>query len=238
MNRTGADGDHEPSAAPAPRRKQGCLGCGGSKDCAGPLCGADVGHGPGVALTAVSPSCGIGVNIGIFAREQIALLRPVYERPDEVVEVQSRSTRPDGGGRGLSYPNYLDIREGTTGIFAHLSAFSLDFVGLDAGDGARRTLAFGVTANYFQFFGRPLALGRPFTTEEARLGTDSGVAIVSHSFWERRGADPNMIGQTVRVNGEPFTVIGVAPKGFTGTGHPRSGGGRLWASSARARRII
>ena len=93
-----------------------------------------------------------------------------------------------------------------------------------------------VTANYFEFFGLPLALGRPFTTEEARLGADSRVAIISHSFWEQRGADPNMVGRTVRVNGEPFTVIGVAAKGFTGTGIP---GPEVWmplGEQARARR--
>ena len=178
-------------------------------------------HSPGFALTAVvTLALGIGVNIGMFTLVNTLLLRPVYERSGEVVGVYGRSTTPDGGGRGLSYPNYLDIREGTTGIFTNLSAFSGNFVGLDAGDGARRTLAFGVTANYFQFFGLPLALGRPFTTEEARLGADSGLAIISHSFWEQRGADPNMIGRTVRVSGEPFTVIGVTAKGFTGGGIP------------------
>ena len=168
---------------------------------------------------------GIGVNIGMFTLVNALLLRPLYERPDEVVGVYSRSTTPDGGGRGISYPNYLDLREGTTDIFTNLAAFSTDFVGLDAGDGARRTLASGVTANYFQIFGLPLALGRPFTTEEERLGADSGVAIVSHAFWEQRGADPSMVGRTVRVNGEPFTVVGVAAKGFTGTGIP---GPEVW----------
>ena len=81
-----------------------------------------------------------------------------------------------------------------------------------------------MTANYFQIFGLPLALGRPFTTEEERLGADIRVAIISHSLWEQRGADPNMLGRTVRVNGEPFTVVGVAAKGFTGGEHPRTGG--------------
>ena len=183
-------------------------------------------HSPGFALTAVlTLALGIGVNIGMFTIVNTLLLRPVHERTGEVVGVYSRSTKPDGGGRGLSYPNYLDIREGTTGIFTNLSAFSGDFEGLDAGDGARRSLAFRVTADYFQFFGLPLALGRPFSTEEARLGADSGVAIVSHAFWEQRGADPNMIGRTVRVNGEPFTVIGVAAEGFTGGGIP---GPEVW----------
>ena len=183
-------------------------------------------HSPGFALTAVlTLALGIGVNIGMFTIVNALLLRPVHERSGEVVGVYSRSTTPDGEGRGISYPNYLDIREGTTGIFTNLSAFSGDFEGLDAGDGARRSLAYRVTADYFQFFGLPLALGRPFSTEEARLGADSGVAIVSHAFWEQRGADPTMVGRTVRVNGEPFTVIGVAAKGFTGGGIP---GPEVW----------
>ena len=181
---------------------------------------------PGFALTAVvTLALGIGVNIGMFTFVNALLLRPVYERPDEVVGLYSRSTTPDGGGRGLSYPNYLDIQEGTTAIFSNLAAFSTDFVGLDAGDGARRTMASGVTANYFEIFGLPLTRGRVFTTEETQRGNESGVAILSYSFWEQRGADPAMLGRTVRINGEPFTVIGVAAKGFTGMGIP---GPEVW----------
>ena len=183
-------------------------------------------HSPGFALTAiVTLALGIGVNIGMFSLVNGLLLRPLYERPDEVVGVYSRSTAPSGGYRGFSYPNYLDLREGTTDIFANLAAFSTVFVGLDAGEGARRTLASAVTANYFQVFGRPLALGRPFTAEEERLGADIRVAIISYPLWERRGADPGILGRPVRVNGEPFTVVGVAPKGFTGTSIP---GPEVW----------
>ena len=101
--------------------------------------------------------------------------------PRRSVGVSSRSTAPEGEIRGISYPNYLDLREGTTDIFANLAAYSTVFVGLDVGEGPRRTLASAVTANYFQIFGRPLALGRPFTAEEERLGADIRVAIISHS---------------------------------------------------------
>ena len=143
-------------------------------------------HSPGFALTAiVTLALGIGANIGMFAFVNSALLRPLYERPDEVVEVYSRSTKRSGEYRGVSYPNYLDLREGTTGIFADLAAFSSVFVGLDVGDGARRTLASGVTANYFQVFDLPLALGRPFTSEEDRLGAIS----VSRSSAIRSGSN-------------------------------------------------
>jgi predicted permease len=172
------------------------------------------------AVALLSLGVGIGANSGMFALVDGLLLRPMYERSDEVVGVYSRGTGPAGGYRAFSYPNYQDLREGTTAIFADLAAFSTDLVGLDLGDGARRTLASGVTANYFQIFDRPLAFGRPFTPEEERLGADIRVAIISYPLWEQRGADPGIIGQSVRVNGETFTVIGVTARGFTGTAIP------------------
>lgn len=178
-------------------------------------------HSPGFALTAVvTLAFGVGVNIAMFSLVNGLLLRPLYERPDEVVGVYGRRTDPSEGYRAVSYPNYLDLREGTTDVFSNLAAFSTVSVGLDAGDGVRRTLASAVTANYFQIFGLPLARGRPFTIEEERLGADLSVAIISYPLWEQGGADPNVLGRPVRVNGEQFTVVGVAPKGFTGTSIP------------------
>jgi putative ABC transport system permease protein len=178
-------------------------------------------HSPGFALTAVvTLALGIGVNIGMFSLVNGLLLRPLYERPDEVVAVSWRSTTPSGEYRGFSYPSYLDLREGTADVFANLAAYSTVFAGLDVGEGPRRTLASAVTANYFQIFGKPLALGRPFTADEERLGADIRVAVISHQLWERGGADPGILGRSIRVNGEPFTVVGVAPKGFTGTSIP------------------
>ena len=70
------------------------------------------------------------------------------------------------------------------------------FVGLDVGEGARRTMASSVTANYFHIFGVPLALGRAFTADEERPGADIRVAIISHRLWQQRGASPNDARQT------------------------------------------
>ena len=77
----------------------------------------------GLTLTAVvTLALGIGANVGMFSLVNGLLLRPLYERPDEVVAVQGRSTAPTGGYRGISYPNYLDSQEGTTDVFANLAA--------------------------------------------------------------------------------------------------------------------
>ena len=178
-------------------------------------------HSPGFAVTAiVTLALGIGVNIGMFTVVNGLLLRPLYERPDQVVSIYGRSTAPDGGIRGISYPNYLDLEAGTTSVFSNLAAASTVFVGLDAGEGARRTLASGVTANYFDVFEQSPTLGRPFTTEEEKPGADNRVAMVSHSYWTQHGADPGLIGRTLRINGVPFTVIAVAPRDFAGASIP------------------
>ena len=181
-------------------------------------------HSPGFALTAiVTLALGIGVNAGMFSLINGLLLRPLYPGVDDVFGVHSRSTAPSGRNRAFSYPNYRDIREGTTDIFANLAASSTGFVGLDVGDGARSTYAFAVTANYFHVFAAPPAHGRAFTAEEEQPGAGIRVAIVSYSLWEQHGADPNMLGRLVRINGEPFTVVGVARKGFAGTSIPGPG---------------
>ena len=181
-------------------------------------------HSPGFALTAiVTLALGIGVNIGMFSLINGLLLRPLYPAAADVFGVHSRSTAPSGRNRAFSYPNYRDIREGTTDIFANLAASSTGFVGLDVGDGPRSTYGSAVTANYFQVFAAPPAHGRAFTAEEEQPGAGIRVAIISYSLWEQRGADPDMLGRLVRINGEQFTVVGVAREGFVGTSIPGPG---------------
>jgi len=183
-------------------------------------------HSPGFALTAiVTLALGIGVNIAMFSLINGLLLRPLYAGADDVVSVQSRSTAPSRGARAFSYPNYGDLEEGTTDVFANLAASSTSFVGLDVGRGPRRAMAFTVTANYFQVFGMPLAHGRSFTVEEERPGAGIRVAIISYPLWEQLGADPGMLGRLVRISGEHFTVVGVAREGFAGTSIP---GPEVW----------
>jgi hypothetical protein len=154
---------------------------------------------PGFTVTAVvTLALGIGVNSGVFGLVNDLLLRPLYERPDGVVSVHGRSTRADGGLRGLSYPDYVELHEATLPIFETLAAYSTTFVGVDTGEGARRTMVSGVSADYFQVFGQPLMLGRAFAADESRPGAASRVAILSHALWQRRGADSQILGRSVR----------------------------------------
>ena len=181
-------------------------------------------HSPGFTLTAiVTLALGIGVNVAMFSLINGLLLRPLYAGADDVWRVHSRSTAPGGRNRAFSYPNYRDIREGTTNVFADLAGFTTGFVGLDLGDGPRNTYGSATTANYFRIFAAPLAYGRAFTAEEEQPGAGILVAIISHSLWEQRGADPQMLGRLIRINGNDFTVVGVAQKGFSGMSIPGPG---------------
>jgi predicted permease len=178
-------------------------------------------HSPGFALTAiVTLALGIGVNVAMFSFINGLLLRPLYAGADDVVTVHSRRTIPSRTARPFSYPNYRDLQEGTADVFADLAASSTSLVGMDVGSGPRRTMASAVTANYFQVFGMPLAHGRAFTVEEERPGAGIHVAIIGYQLWEQLGADSGIQGRLVRISGEDFTVVGVAPEGFAGTSIP------------------
>jgi predicted permease len=182
---------------------------------------------PGFAVTAiVTLALGIGVNIGMFSVVNGLLLRPLYAHADEVVMLDTDNTTPSGdGARDFSYPNYRDLREGTTDVFASLAAYSINLVGLDPGDGPRSALAAAVTGNYFEVFSAPPAHGRSFTAEEDRPGAGIRVAIISSQLFEQLGAGADTLGRLVRINGEQFTVVGVAREGFLGTGIP---GPEVW----------
>lgn len=182
-------------------------------------------HGRGFALTAiVTLALGIGVNSGMFSFVNGLLLRPLYEGLDEVVEVHGRRAAPLQI-RDFSYPNFRDLQEGTTDIFASLTASATGFVGLDAGQRPRSALAAAVTASYFDVFAAPPVHGRAFTPDEERPGAGIRVAIISYPLWAQLGADPAMLGSHVLVNGEQFTVVGVAPEGFAGMSIP---GPEVW----------
>ena len=160
---------------------------------------------------------GIGANTAVFSLVNTLLFKPLsVERPQELVRLYGKDRKPQGGFRPFSYPNYVDIRDQNT-PFADLAGFTMAMVGLREGDLTRRVFAAITTANYFSTFGVRPALGRDFLPEEALPGSQMAVAIVSHQYWRRHGADPTLVGRTLTLNGQPFTVIGVAPEGFSGT---------------------
>jgi predicted permease len=168
------------------------------------------------AVAALTLAFGIGANTAIFSLINVILLKPISGRePERLVGVYSRdSTRADDY-RVFSHPNYTDLRAQRE-VFDDVLANTLTSVGVTEGDTMRRKIVLKISSNYFSVFGVQLALGRPFTTQEETQ--PAPVAIVSHGWWSRHGAPSDIIGQSIQVNGRPLTVVGVAPKGFTGIG--------------------
>ncbi len=175
---------------------------------------------PGFALTAVLVlSLGIGVNAAVFSVVNALLLKPLNGGAGgsaPVVGLYQKSTERADEYRQFSYPNFVDIRESAR-TFAGVAAFDLALGGITEGDVTRRSFVCFVSSNYFDALRVALARGRAFTPDEERPGRPSLVTVVSHEYWRRTGSNPDIVGTDVRVNGQLFTVVGIAPPGFTGT---------------------
>ncbi len=121
-----------------------------------------------------------------------------------------------------SYPDYLDLRERTTtldGVYASTMFPAGTSFAADADAGIERVFAMPVSVNYFAVLGVAPAAGRLFGAADSEVPGASPIAVLSHRFWARRfNADPAAVGRSVRVDGRPFTIVGVAPEGFQGTG--------------------
>jgi predicted permease len=174
---------------------------------------------PGFSLTAVLVlALGIGANAAVFTLVNGMLLKPLVgaERPGQLVGVYTHDkTKPDSY-RGFSYPGYRDIRDRSK-TFSDVAAFNLAFAGVGEGDATRRTFVGVVSGNYFWTLGVNLRAGRTFTPEEERPDSQAPVAVVSYEYWTGHGSDLSIIGRTIKLNTRPFTVVGITPKGFTGT---------------------
>ena len=172
---------------------------------------------PAFTLTAVLVlGLGMGANSAIFTLVNNLLFRPLSGRAGELVGLHSRDHTVPDSYRAFSYPNYVDLRE-RGDVFASLMAHTFSMVGLPAGDTTRRSFVEVVSSNYFETLGVALSAGRTFSLEEERPGARVPVVIASYAKWVAEGRRPDFIGSTIRINALDFTVVGVAPEGFTGT---------------------
>jgi predicted permease len=172
---------------------------------------------PGFSAVAIGVlALGIGANTAVFSLVNALLLKPMPGRVGELVGVFNRDRVKADVYRGWSYPAYADLRD-RTDVFDAVAAHTLSLVGVRDGDSTRRSFAAVVSSNYFSTLGVPLAAGRAFTAAEERPGAVLPVVIVSDALWRRSGADPALLGSTLVVNATTFTVVGIAPPGFSGT---------------------
>ncbi|OLD28288.1 MAG: hypothetical protein AUJ04_01895 [Acidobacteria bacterium 13_1_40CM_3_55_6] len=167
------------------------------------------------AVTIIILALGIGANTTVFSLMDAVLLRSLPVRnANEIVEIATRTT---GGGLhpDFSYPLYAAMRESNSEL-AGMIAYADSSFGLSAGDQTERLRGEYVSANYFDVLGVRPSTGFTFTRDDERPGAQQ-VAVISYALWNRRfGGDPSVVQKTIALNGRTFSVIGVAPRTFSG----------------------
>lgn len=167
---------------------------------------------PGITAVAVlTLALGIGANTAIFSVVNAVLLRPLpFPEPDRLMIVQETK-------KGISYPNFLDLRA-QANAYESIAIFNSTYFALTGkGLDAARLPAAVVSSNLFTVLGVKPMLGRGFLPEEDRYGGGRAgrAVILSHSLWQSRfSGDPQVVGRSVTIDGLPFTVVGVMPSGF------------------------
>jgi len=174
---------------------------------------------PGFALTAIlSLALGIGANSAIFSIVQQILNSPFpVEAPSQLVSVFTTDRR-NPGNLPMSHLNFKDVRAQNT-VFTDVGAVAFAQVNYIGDGGAAEQLAAQVVSgNYFDVLGVRPALGRTFRADEDAVPGSGPVVVLSYATWERRfGSDENILGKTLSLNRQPFTVVGVAARDFAGT---------------------
>ncbi|HSJ74875.1 MAG TPA: ABC transporter permease, partial [Gemmatimonadales bacterium] len=165
-------------------------------------------------IAVLTLALGIGATTAIFSILDAVVLRPLpFPDPDRLIRLWE--TNPQTDSFSVSELNYLDWRQENRS-FTDMAAIRYDSLSL-VGDGEPVRLdGLSVTASYFSLLGARPILGRTFLPEEERPGGKTQVVVLSHALWQSRfGSDPGVVGRSVRLQGQSFTVIGVMPAGFS-----------------------
>ncbi len=170
---------------------------------------------PGFAITAIlALALGIGANTAIFTVVNKVLLQPLsYPQPDRLVELELSG--PHGNANITSIPKFNVWREQTQ-VFASVAAYDFGGPGVNLTGTDRPMQLHGIraSADYFSVFGVPMELGRAYTPEEDRPGGPKLVVLANGLWHSEFGADPNIVGKTMDLGGDPYVVTGVMGAAF------------------------
>jgi predicted permease len=170
---------------------------------------------PGFTVVAVSTlALAIGANSVVFGVLNAFILRPLNVPHAESLYGLWRLSSND---MATSYPDYLDLRD-RNHTFESLVAYNVTQAGLDTGSDPSRAWVEEASGNYFDALGLQPYLGRLFHSSDERGPNSAPYIVLTHAFWHTRFQDnPAVVGQVVKLNKHPFTIIGVAPPEFHGT---------------------
>ena len=164
------------------------------------------------AIAAGALALGIGANTAIFTVVDAVLLRPLpYPQPDRIVRLGRKFSR--GYGYSNSIPKYMAWRRNH--VFSSMTLYaSAPGLNLGSGDRPQQVRGTRVSKDYFQVFGVPPLVGRTFTDEEDAPGGPH-VVLISYGLWQTRfGGDRQWIGRSSPINGGPYTLVGIMPRGY------------------------
>lgn len=167
---------------------------------------------PGFTITALATiGVGIGANVAIFSFVDNVILKPLpYPDPDGIQFLYE--VKPDHSWCNISTLNFLDWQK-ENGAFSYVAGNMWAPATLTGVEQPVLLLGQKVSAHFFDIFGAKTALGRTFVEGEDQLGRDH-VAVITNSLWMSQfGSDPGIIGRSITLDGEPYTVIGVLAKG-------------------------
>ena len=183
---------------------------------------------PGFSFGVIATlALGIGANAAMFSVVDRLMFRPypMLRDPETVHRVYLQWTERDVRRTTFSfeYKRYLDLQEWTSS-FTKFAAFFPTRISVGTGESTRERDIAAVNASYFTFFDVKPALGRFFTPDEDVTPIGAAVVVLGHGFWQSDFGGQDVIGQPLQIDRTTFTIIGVAPEGFTGVteGSPRA----------------
>jgi putative ABC transport system permease protein len=169
---------------------------------------------PTYALAAIAAlALAIGANTALFSLIEATLLRPYpYPHPERLLIL--RENVKGFGDSSVAYPNYLDWRAQTGSVFSGMAAFRRDSFNLTSAGDPDRLAARMVGSDFFDALGAHAQIGRTFSGTDDAPGAARTV-VLSNALWQKRFAsDPRIVGESITLGGDAYTVIGVLPPGF------------------------
>ena len=183
-----------------------------------------------VAIAVLTLSLGIGANVAIFTVVNAVLLRPLpFPRPDRLVRVFDDLNGSGAKDIGMSVPEMQDLRD-RANIFEQLTPIWPISAALVGGDYPDRIELLATSPEYFRLLGAQAALGRVYGPEDAVPGFSDAV-VISEGLWRRQfGGDPSVIGKKILMDTDPYTIVGVMPRGFRHPGETVRNDVEMWSA--------
>ena len=173
---------------------------------------------PVFTITAiVSLAIGIGANTAIFSLVNAIIIRDLpFSHPEELVDVYQSVAGFSHGT--FSFPDIEDIRRESGEVFTDVVTSRLAFIQTDVDGGIEMVTGELVSGNYFPLIGVHAQIGRTLLPEDDVTPDGHPVVMLGHSYWQRRyGGDQSVIGESIRLNGRAYTIVGIAPEAYSGS---------------------